>query len=114
MGQVPPLYSFSVEEAEDLATNMLGTGLVVVHDALVRGQDNDAELTRREHRGREVLEVLELQVEAGRDDTALVEAAVQVDNDLAIAGVINDLKLVDIAMLLHNLEELDKYLGCGP
>ena len=35
----------SVEEAEDLSSNMLGTGLVVVHDTLVGGKDDDAELT---------------------------------------------------------------------
>eukprot|EP00353_Schmidingerella_taraikaensis_P017671 CAMPEP_0185622594 /NCGR_PEP_ID=MMETSP0436-20130131/59315_1 /TAXON_ID=626734 ORGANISM="Favella taraikaensis, Strain Fe Narragansett Bay" /NCGR_SAMPLE_ID=MMETSP0436 /ASSEMBLY_ACC=CAM_ASM_000390 /LENGTH=163 /DNA_ID=CAMNT_0028264377 /DNA_START=143 /DNA_END=634 /DNA_ORIENTATION=- len=90
---------------------MLGASLVVVHDALVGGQDDDAELTGGEHGVAEVLELAELQIEAGRDDAALVEAAVQVDDDLAIAGVVDDLKLVNVAVSLHDTEELDEDLG---
>ena len=92
---------------------MLGTSLVVVHDALVGSEDEDTELTRWEHGVGEVFEFAEGEIETGRDDTAFVEATVEVDNNLARASVINDLKLVDVAMLLHNLEELDKDLGCG-
>ena len=90
---------------------MLGTGLVVVHDSQVSGEDNDTELTGWEDGGGEVLEVLQLEVESWGDDTALVESTVEVDNDLAIAGVINDLELVDVTVLLHDLEELDEDLG---
>ena len=104
----------SVEETEDFATDMLGTSLVVVHDALVGSEDEDTELTRGKHGVGEVFEFAEGEIETGRDDTAFVEATVEVDNNLARASVINDLKLVDVAMLLHNLEELDKDLGCGP
>ena len=104
----------SVEETEDFSTDMLGTGLVMVHDALVGGEDEHAELTRGEDGVREVLELSQRQIEAGRDDTALVEATVEVDDDLAGASVIDDLELVDVAVLLHDLEELDKHLGGGP
>ena len=104
----------SVEETEDFATDMLCTSLVVVHDALVGCEDEDTELTRGKHGVGEVFELAEGEIETGWDDTAFVEATVEVDNNLATAGVINDLKLVDVAMLLHNLEELDKDLGCGP
>ena len=55
----------SVEEAKDLSSNMLGTGLVVVHDTLVGGKDNNTELTGGEDGGGEVLELLEGQVETG-------------------------------------------------
>ena len=92
---------------------MLGTSLVVVHDALVGGEHNDAELTGGEHSGGEVLELLQSEIEAGRDDTALVQATVKVDDDLAIAGVIDDLELVDVAVSLHDLEELYEHLGDG-
>lgn len=105
--------SRSVEEAKDFASNMLGTSLVVVHDALTGGKDDDSELSGGEDGGAEVLELVELEVEAGGDDTALVKTTVQVDNDLAIAGVINDLEIVDVAMSLHDLEELDEDLGDG-
>ena len=89
---------------------MLGTGLVVVHNTLVGGEHKDSELTRGEHRGSEVLEVLEFEVEAGRNHTALVQAAVQIHDNLAIASVIDDLELRDVAMSLHHLEELDEHL----
>ena len=92
---------------------MLGTGLVMVHDALVGGEDEHTELTRGKHGVSEVLELSERQIEARRDDTALVETTVQVDNDLAGARVIDDLELVDVAVLLHDLEELDEHLGDG-
>ena len=104
----------SVEETEDFSTDMLGTGLVMVHDALVGGEDEHAELTGGEDGVGEVLELSQRQIEARRDDTALVEATVEVDDDLAGAGVIDDLELVDVAVLLHDLEELDQHLGGGP
>ena len=105
--------SRSVEEAEDLSSDMLGTSLVVVHDALVGREDENTELTGRKDSVGEVLELSEGKIEAGGDDTALVEATVEVDNDLAGALIINDLELVDVAVLLHDLEELDEHLGGG-
>lgn len=104
---------YSVEEAEDLTADMLLTGLVVVHDALVGGQDNNTELTGRKDSSAEVLELVEGQIEAGGDNTTLVEAAVQVDDDLARAGIIDDLELIDVAVSLHHTEELDEHLGGG-
>jgi len=92
---------------------VLGTGLVVVHNTLVGSQDEDTELSGGEDGVGEVLEVLELEVETGGDDTALVQTAVEVDNDLTIAGVVNDLELGDVAVSLHHLEELDEHLGDG-
>ena len=103
----------SVEEAEDFATDMLGTSLVVVHDALVGGQDDNTELTGGEDGVGEVLELLEGKIEAGGDDTALVQTTVEVDNDLAGASIVDDLELVDVAVLLHDLEEFDEDLGGG-
>ena len=92
---------------------MLGASLVVVHDTLVGGQNDNAELTGGKDGGGEVLEFLEGEVETGRDDTALVETTVEVHDDLAIASVIDDLELIDVAVLLHDLEELDEDLGGG-
>ena len=104
----------SVEEAKDFSSNMLGTGLVVVHDTLVGGEYEYAELTGGQHSVGEILELSERQIEARRDDTALVEAAVQVDDDLASTCIVDDLKFVDVTMLLHDFQELDEHLGCGP
>lgn len=63
-----------VEETDDLASNVLATGLLVVHDTSTGGQDNVAELTRGQQLDNPLLEVTELDVVAGGDDTGLVEA----------------------------------------
>ena len=64
-----------VEEAEELASNVLAAGLLVVHDTSGGGQDDVAELTRGEQLDGPLLEVAELDGVAGVDDTALVETA---------------------------------------
>ena len=87
----------SVEVSEDLATDVLSLGLLVVHDAEGGGQDDLAELSGGQDVIDKLLEVLELEVVAGGDDTALVEAAVQFDHDLAGALVVNNLEFVDVA-----------------
>jgi hypothetical protein len=53
---------------------VLATGLLVVHDTSTGGQDNVAELTRGQQLDNPLLEVTELDVVAGGDDTGLVEA----------------------------------------
>jgi hypothetical protein len=76
-----PLLIFEnlVEEADDLARHMLATGLLLVHDTGGGGEDNVAELTGGEQLDNPLLELGEADVVAGRDDTALVEAAVELD-----------------------------------
>ena len=73
------------------------TGLDVVHDTLVGRQHDDAELSGREDVDTELLEVLQLEVETGRDDAALVQTAVEVDDDLSSALIIDDLELTNVA-----------------
>ena len=101
----------SVEETENLATDSLSFGFLVVHDALVGGQNHVAELAGGQHGVGEVLEVLQLKVETGGDDTALVEATVQLNDDLAGAGIIDDGEFADVALGLHQTENLDQHLG---
>ena len=103
-----------VEEAEELASNVLAAGLLVVHDTSGGGQDDVAELTRGEQLDGPLLEVAELDGVAGVDDTALVETAaglesfsvrwrdgnipaVQLDDDLAGTVVVNLLELANVA-----------------
>ena len=76
---------------------MLAASLLVVHDTSGGGQDNEAELTRGEQLDGPGLEVTELHGVAGVDDTALVETAVELDDDLAGAVVVNLLELADVA-----------------
>lgn len=76
---------------------MLAAGLLVVHDTSGGGEDDVAELTSGQQLDNPLLEVTELDVVAGRDDTGLVEAAVELDNDLAGAVVIDLLELANVA-----------------
>jgi hypothetical protein len=86
-----------VEEAEDLATGVPALRLVVVHDAVRGGEDEAAELTRGEKVLGPVLNAVNGDIEAGRDDAALVDATVEVNNDLPGALVVDDLELVEVA-----------------
>lgn len=76
---------------------MLAAGLLVVHDTSGGGQDDETELTGREELLNPLLHVLELDVVAGRNDTGLVETAVELDDDLAVAVVVNLLELANVA-----------------
>ena len=101
----------SVEESENLSTDVLLSGLNMVDNTLVGGEDDVSELSGWEDLVNELLEILQLQVESWGDDTALVKSTVKVNNDLSGPGVVNDLELVDVAVLLHQSEELDDDLG---
>lgn len=67
------------------------------HDTGRGGQHDVTELTGREKADNPLLELTELDVVPGRDDTALVETAVQPDDDLAVAVVINLLELLNVS-----------------
>ena len=69
----------------------------MVHDSGRGGQDNVAELTGGKELDNPLLEVAETDVVAGRDDTGLVEASVELDDDLARAVVIDLLELANVA-----------------
>lgn len=86
-----------VEETEDLASNVLSSGLLMVHDTSRGGQDDVTELTRRKQLNDPLLHLLELDVVAGRDAAGLVEAAVELDDNLAVAVVVDLLELSDVA-----------------
>ena len=62
---------------------MVLSGLVVIHDTLVGGEDDVTELSGWQDLVDEPLEVLELEVESWGDDTALVKSTVKVNNDLS-------------------------------
>ncbi len=68
----------------------------MIHDAGRGGEDNETELTRGQEVGDPLLDVLELNVEAGADHAALVDATNEVNNDLAAAVVIDDLELTNV------------------
>lgn len=44
---------------------------------------------------------------AGRDAAAFVQSAVQLDHDLAGPVIVDELKITDVIVLLHQLQELN-------
>jgi len=86
-----------VEETENLAGDVLPAGLLVVHDTGRGGEDNVTELTRGQKLHNPLLHVAELDVVARRDDTGLVDAAVKLDDNLAVAVVVDLLELANVA-----------------
>ncbi len=116
-----------VKEADDLASDVLPPRLLVVHDAGGSGEDDVAELTRWQKVDDPLLHVAELDVEARADDTGLVDAgryvsscrvseswktsnspAVELDNNLAVAVIINLLELADVACGDKNVSEMSR------
>ena len=87
---------------------MLAASLLVVHDTGGGGQDDVTELTRRKELDDPLLDIAKLDVVAGRDDTGLVDAAVQLDDDLAVAVVVDLLELANVACkVLECCEEIN-------
>ena len=58
-----------------------------------------------------MVHLVESDVESWGDDTALVKSAVELDNDLASSVVIDNFEFTNVAVLHHDLEELDDDLG---
>ena len=56
-------------------------------------------------------DVAEGNVETRANNTGLVDAPTQVHNNLSGSVVINDLELVDVSVLLHNLQKFHNDLG---
>jgi hypothetical protein len=85
---------------------VLPAGLLVVHDACRGGEDNVTKLTRGQQLDDPLLHVAELDVVTGRDDTGLVDAAVELDDNLAVAVVVDLLELANVACTLYVSEML--------
>ena len=88
-----------IEEANDLPSNVLSPCLLVVHNTGRCGKHDVAELTRWQQLHDPLLEVREAHVVAGGDDTGLVDAAVELDDDLAGAVVIDFFEFANVAFV---------------
>jgi len=95
----------SVEETEDLATSLLESGLFVVHNTVGGGHNQETELSGGKDIVGELLVVIELDIESGGDNTALVDSAEEIDNDFIGSVVIDNFEFTDISVLLHNSKE---------
>lgn len=85
-----------VKEPNDLACSMFPSRLLVVHDTSRCSENDVAELTRWQQLDDPLLEILERDVVSWGDDTGLVEAAVQLNDNFAIAVVVNFLEFANV------------------
>jgi len=102
-----------IEKAQDFACDVLPARLLVIHDASRCGEHDEAELTGWKKLDDPFLKVRELDVVSWADNTGLVDAAVELDDDLAVAMIVNLLEFADVAVALHDGEELGNDLGRG-
>ena len=86
-----------VEESDDLSRNVLASCLLVVHDTGRSCENHVSELTRWQKLDNPLLEIGETDVVSWGDDTGLVEAAVQLYDNLARSVVINFLEFTNVA-----------------
>ena len=96
-----------VEEAKDLSADVVALGGVVVDDTVGSGHDDVSEQTGRKQVGHPLFNVFVLDVESGGHNTALVEAAEELNADLAGAVIVNDLEFANVVVALHHLQELN-------
>ena len=90
---------------------MVLSGLLVIHDTLVGGEDNVSKLSGWKNLINELLEILKFEVESWGDNTTFVESPVKINNDLSVSGIIDDLEFTNVTVTLHASEELDNNLG---
>jgi len=69
----------------------------MVHDTQGSGHDNVTKLTRGQKVRGPLLDLANLQIEAGGDDTALVDATDKLNHNLAAAVVVNHLELPNVS-----------------
>jgi hypothetical protein len=62
-----------VEKAKNLASDVLSSGLLMVHDTGRGGENDEAELTRRQQSDNPFLKITQLDVIVGANNTGLVE-----------------------------------------
>ena len=111
-----------VNISKDLATNVLATCLLVVKDAgrgrLTSGRnelsisrnriggtykDDDTKATSRKEQVDPVLNLVDLDVVSWRNDTSLVQATVELNNDLPGTVIVNNLELANVACPLEDM-----------
>lgn len=85
-----------VEESNDLACNVLSSSLFMVHDTGTGRENNVAELTRGQQLDNPLLKILEGNVVARGNDTSLVETSIELNDNLAVAVVVDFLEFTNV------------------
>lgn len=99
------------EETQNLSSQVFSSGFFVIHNTAGGGQNNITELTGGQQIVGPLFNVVNGNIETGRDDTALVQATGEVDNNLAGTVVIDDFEFANVTMFHHDSQELDDDFG---
>ena len=103
----------SIEESDNFASNMSFSAFLMGEDALGGGEHEMAELSGGEDVAGPFFEFRENDVVPGRDDSALVDPSNELNDNLLASVIIDDFKLSNIVVFLHDSQELDENLGGG-
>jgi len=85
-----------VEESNDLAGDVLSSCLLMVHNASTRRQDNVAKLSTWQQLHHPFFQISKLNVVAGRDDTSLIEAAIELDDYFAVSMIVHFFEFANV------------------
>ena len=88
---------YLVDETQNLARNVLSSGLLVVHDARRSGQDHVTKLSGRQQVIGPSLDVADFDVESGGNHSTLVQSAGQLHHNLARSVVVDVLEFANVA-----------------
>ena len=117
MGFLPILLIFRTplpDECEDFAANVFLAGLAVGHDALVRGQDGDAQSLH--HAGHILTACINAQARLGNpakalDNRGLALPVFEDNADVALLAVFDDLETLYISFIQQNLSDCFLHVG---
>ena len=101
----------SIEEPDDFPSDMSASCFFMGVYTLVGGDDQVSELSGWKDIAGPFLKIWECQVVSWTDHTALVNPPNELNHNLLASMVVDDLKLSDVAVLLHQLQELDHQVG---
>ena len=90
-----------IEESKNLSSSLFTPSLLVCHNTICGGQNNLSELTRGEEVHDPLLNFVNLHVKSGGDDTAFVEAAIELDDNLLGTVIIDNLEFPNVSCNLN-------------
>lgn len=70
----------------------------MVHNPSARSEDDISELAGRQQLDDPLLHVSQLDIVSGRDGASLVDAAIELDDDLAIAMVVDFFEFANVSV----------------
>jgi hypothetical protein len=100
----------SIEESDNLSSDVSLSAFLVGEDSFSCWEDKMAELSGGKNVVGPLFEVGEEDIVSGRYNSTFVDSSNKFDNNLFASVIINDLKLTDVVVLLHDAEEFDKNL----